>query len=159
MYQMVHLVLMAKVISHELEIAAPIERVWDLTLDIERWPELTPTITSVERLEVGPLAVGSSARLVQPRHSPRVWTVTDLQAPTRFAWSARLGRVTMTGRHDLVRIDDHTTVNRLSLELSGIGAGVVARFAGKQLLAVIATENVGFKRAAESAPQPGGATT
>ena len=89
MYQMVHLVLMAKVISHELEIAAPIERVWDLTLDIERWPELTPTITSVERLEVGPLAVGSSARLVQPRQSPRVWTVTDLQAPTRFAWSAR----------------------------------------------------------------------
>ncbi|MBX7068503.1 MAG: SRPBCC family protein [Microthrixaceae bacterium] len=147
---------MAKVIAHELEIAAPIERVWELTVDIERWPELTPTITSVERLQRGPLAVGSSARLVQPRQSPRVWTVTDLEAPTRFAWSARLGRVTMTGRHDLVRIDDHTTTNRLSLELSGVGAGVVARLGGKQLLAAIATENVGFKRAAETALSPEG---
>ena len=143
-------------IAHELEIAAPIERVWELTVDIERWPELTPTITSVERLQRGPLAVGSSARLVQPRQSPRVWTVTDLEAPTRFAWSARLGRVTMTGRHDLVRIDDHTTTNRLSLELSGVGAGVVARLGGKQLLAAIATENVGFKRAAETALSPEG---
>ena len=45
-------------LEHTIDINAPIDRVWDLTLDVEALPNLTSTMTSVERLDDGPLAVG-----------------------------------------------------------------------------------------------------
>jgi carbon monoxide dehydrogenase subunit G len=45
--------------EHTIEIEAPIERVWQVTLDVESWPKRIPTVESIERLHEGPLAVGS----------------------------------------------------------------------------------------------------
>ena len=58
-------------IEDSIDIAAPVERVWELTMDVESWPQLTPTITSVKRLDHGPLAVGSAARIKQPAQAER----------------------------------------------------------------------------------------
>ena len=43
-------------IEHTIEIDAPVKRVWELTLDVESWPQLSPTFTSVERLDAGSIA-------------------------------------------------------------------------------------------------------
>ena len=48
------------------DIAAPIERVWAATLDIERWPQWTPTVSRAKVLDPGPVAVGSKVRISQP---------------------------------------------------------------------------------------------
>src|SRR5690242_2704258 len=45
-----------------IDIDAPVERVWEVLMDVERWPDWSPTMTSVERLEPGMLRPGSSAR-------------------------------------------------------------------------------------------------
>ena len=41
-------------ISHTLTIPAPVDTVWALTTDIERWPKVMPTVTKVDRLDDGP---------------------------------------------------------------------------------------------------------
>lgn len=136
-------------IEHELIIPADVEAVWAMTVDVERWPSLTPTVTSVERLGTEPFGVGSQACIVQPKQRPRVWTVTRFEPGRHFEWSAKIGTVTMTGGHHLSPVEGGTS-NRLTLELAGFGSRLLGMVAGKQLLAAITTENEGFCAAAVS---------
>ena len=45
-----------------VDIAAPVEEVWAVMTDIERWPEWRPFETGIQRLDDGPLALGSRAK-------------------------------------------------------------------------------------------------
>ena len=135
-------------IEHTVTIPVDAATVWALTIDVEAWPGLTSTITSVEVLDP-PLGVGGRARIRQPGQRPRIWTVTRFEPERCFEWATSMGTVRLVGRHDL-EVVDGGTVNRLSIELSGPGAGVLRRLAGRQLARAIATENEGFLRAATS---------
>ena len=137
-------------IEHSIEIAAPVERVWDLTMDVESWPEHTSTITSVERLEDAPLAIGSTARIKQPAQPTRTWTVTALEPKKRFAWATKTMGTTMTGSHYLAPTE-HGTRNTLTVDIEGPLAPVVGLLIRRPIRKAITTENEGFKAAAESA--------
>jgi uncharacterized membrane protein len=143
---MVHLETM---IRNEILIEADPEAVWALTVDVERWPELTPTITEVVLLDDGPVGLGSRARIKQPGQRPAVWTVSRFEPGSRFEWWTKVGPVTMTGGHQLER-SSSGCVNVLTLEITGRGAGLAERLVGRRIGAAIDTENRGFKRAAEA---------
>ena len=86
-------------IEDSIEIAAPVARVWELTVDVESWPEFTPTVTRIEWLSPPPIAVGSKARIKQPAQRAKVWTVTDFEPERCFAWSTKSLGLEMTGTH------------------------------------------------------------
>ena len=44
-------------------IDAPPEVVWRVLIDVERWPEWTPTTDRIERLDEGEFRLGSRARM------------------------------------------------------------------------------------------------
>lgn len=95
-----------------IEVQAPAERVFDVYADVERWPEWTSSVTTVERLEAGPLRVGSRARITQPRLPVAVWQVSDLVPGRSFTWVARGPGIRTTGRHEVVPVagTDRVTV-------------------------------------------------
>ena len=136
------------IVENEIAIAAPVETVWALTLDLERWPAISPTMTSVERLDQGPLAVGSRARVKQPAQRARVWTVTRLE-PYHYEWEATLGPIRMRGGHHVTPVASGC-LNRLTLDLEGFGSHLFGRVAGRSLAKALQQENEGFKQAAEA---------
>lgn len=136
-------------INSTLEIAASVGDVWALTVDVERWPELTPTMSSVERLDSGDLGRGSRARIKQPGLRPAVWAVTDFEPERLFAWETKLATVTLRAVHVLASTPNGCR-NTLSVDLTGFGSGVLRALGGRKLLAAITTENAGFKEHAEA---------
>lgn len=132
-----------------IQIAAPVSRVWELTVDVEGWPATTPTLTSVKRVERGPIGVGSSAWVKQPGQRAKLWTVTTFEPLTMFAWSTRSWGLVVTGTH---RIEATATgvKNTLTVDVDGPLSRVVGLAAGRSIRKAIRTENEGFKRAAEA---------
>ena len=136
-------------LENEIAIAAPAETVWALTLDVERWPDISPTMTEITRLDDGPLAVGSQARVKQPAQRARVWTVTRLD-PNHYEWDAEMGPIRMRGGHHVTPTADGCT-NLLTLDLDGFGSGLFGLLAKRTLAKALREENEAFKTAAESA--------
>jgi uncharacterized membrane protein len=136
-------------IESRADIRASVDQVWSITEDVERWPSITPTITSVERLDEGPLRLGSTVRIAQPRQRPAIWTVTAIEPGRYFEWQTKVFGITMTGSHRLEAIPDGCR-NWLGLELSGFGSKLLGRIVGGKLQQAIDTENKGFKQAAEA---------
>lgn len=135
-------------LTHTVDIGAPASVVWRLTLDIERWPEFTPTITTVAKLSDGPIAAGTRARIKQPGLRPAVWVVTEVTPATRFRWETNL----LGSRFIATHIIEPTAAgcrNRVELDVVGWTAPLLAILAGARLRQVLEIEGAGFKRAAE----------
>lgn len=137
-------------IEHATDITAPPETVWRLTTDVERWPQLLEAITSLERLDAGPLAVGSTAKIKQPGQPLRTWTVTELEAPRRFVWETHGLGMRMVASHD-VEPTATGCRNTLAIDLSGPVGAVIGAVAGRRIASTIAAENAVFTTEAERA--------
>ncbi len=105
-------------LQHTVTIAAPPERVWAVVVDVDRWPERIPTVDSVERLDPGPLAVGSRTQLQQPRLGTAVWTVTELTDGSSFTWESTSAAVSITAGHT---VEPHPEGSRLVLAVTVSG--------------------------------------
>jgi uncharacterized protein YndB with AHSA1/START domain len=111
--------------SITVDIAAPPERVWSVMADVERWPEWTPTVKRIQRLEEGRLAVGSRARIEQPKLPAALWEVTELHEGRSFTWVTRSPGVRVVAKHGVEPVGKGTRAT-LSVGFSGPLGGLIA---------------------------------
>jgi uncharacterized membrane protein len=135
--------------STRIDIEAPVDRVWEVLRDVERWPEWTSTVTSVRRLDDGPLAVGSRARIEQPRIPPTEYVVTELEPSRSFTWVATGPGVRTTARHLLEALGTGGTRVTLAVEQAGLVGAVMGRFYRRLTDRYLATEAEGIKARSE----------
>ena len=142
---------MRKTVSVTVNIDAPPERVFAVLCDVERWPEWTSTMTSVQRVQSGAFGVGSTAHVRQPRLRPAVWQVTEFENRRDFTWTTRSAGLCMTAAHLIEPQGGAGSRVTLSFELSGFFAPLVSRLYGGLIERYITTESQGLKQRSESA--------
>lgn len=135
-------------IENSIRISAPQSLVWEVTTDVERWPGWTPTVTSVVRVDEGPLRPGSIARIRQPLQSEAEWTVTELVPGESFTWESRRRGLIFKASHSVVA-DGSDSISRLRLETTGILATLLYPLLRPAAGRALSQENKGLKERCE----------
>lgn len=136
--------------NHEvrIDIDAPAEIVWATLIDVGRWPEWTASVRSVELLDSA-LAPGARVRIRQPKFPPLVWTVTDFEPGTSFAWQTRSPGSDAVARHTVIDNGDRTSAAVLSVTQTGVIGTVVAFGVRPLTKRYVALEAAGLKQRSE----------
>ena len=133
-----------------IQIEAPLARVFEIFSDVERWPEWTASVTSVERLDPGPLRVGSKARIRQPKLPVATWEVTEFVEGSHFIWVAKAPGVTTVGGH-FVEAAGVGTLATSRLDQNGPGGWLIGILTKSLTNRYLALETTGLKSRAEAA--------
>jgi uncharacterized protein YndB with AHSA1/START domain len=133
----------------EQDINAPPETVFLILCDVERWPEWTSTMVSVQRLEHRAFGIGAKARVLQPKLRPAVWQVTELAKNRSFTWVARTVGLKMTAGHWIEAKGAGSRVS-LTFEFSGFLSGMASRLYRRLIGQYLDTEAQGLKRRSEA---------
>jgi carbon monoxide dehydrogenase subunit G len=134
-----------------VDIAATPQRVWEVLTDPERWPEWTPSVTSVELLD-RPLTLGSRARIVQPGLSPATFRVTRFDAGKSFTWVTGIPGILVVHAHHSVEPAHNGARATLRLRFDGLLGGVMGKKLQELNNRYLAMEAAGLKRFAEEGP-------
>jgi uncharacterized membrane protein len=135
-------------VTDSISIEAPPTVAWEITRDVARWPEWTPTVTSVRLLGDGPLQLGSVALIKQPMQPESEWVVTEFSAPHRFVWETRRTGLRLKGVHDLAPLPGGTK-STLEVEARGLLAPLLWPLLRPAMKRAIAIENRGLKARCE----------
>jgi uncharacterized membrane protein len=140
--------------EHEVVVTvdAPAEKVWSVLSDVESWPEWTESMAKVERLEDGPLAVGSTARVKQPRLAANVWRVTELKPNRSFTWTTKAVGITTVADHEIEELGPAMCQVTLRIRMTGGLVGVLSLLFGGLTRRYVQMEADGLKRQSELHP-------
>jgi len=135
-------------LKHSQIINAPLNVVWDTTIDINNWNKWTPTVEAAT-LKAETFALGSSATLKQPGMPSTIWTVTHFQNREKFSWKTSFLGMEMIASHHLKAVASEITENTLELEIRGIMALLLGPIIRKKLQGALTSENEGLKKFCE----------
>jgi uncharacterized membrane protein len=140
---------MTLVVQRSIDIDAPAPVVWAVMSDVERWPEWTASMSSVQRARTGPLAIGEQVVVAQPRLPTLIYTVTRVDDGRLFTWEAGNAASRGVGEHVLTpRIAGGCTAT-LRLSQKGPAARLVAALLDRLTRRYLRMEAEGLKARCE----------
>ena len=138
--------------EQSINIEAPQDKAWAVVSDVERWPERTASVTSVELQNNPPFGLSSIALVRQPKLPPTKWRVTRFDPPEFFEWVAKSPINTTIAGHRVTATGDATCRLTLTLEWKGIATPILALLYKNLTHRYLTMECEGMKRAAEASP-------
>jgi uncharacterized membrane protein len=138
-------------VTEQFDVSAPVDVVWGVLADVERWPSWTASMSKVEVIN-GPADTGARVRIKQPKFPTFTWQVTEWEPGHAFTWASSSSGVYSVAKHRVEPAGDGTRVT-LSIEQRGPLAWLVALLAGGVTRRYVAMEAAGLKARAEAIAQ------
>ena len=128
-------------------LAAP-GTVFAVLCDVERWPNWTPTMTRITRLDSGAFGIGSRAEVHQPKLKSSVWEVSEFEPERRFTWKSYAPGVHWVAGHEVEASVSGCRVT-LTIEVHGGLRWMVALLYGRYIEEYVITEGKSLKNHCE----------
>jgi hypothetical protein len=132
----------------QIEIQAPVQVIWNIMLQVERWHEWTPTINSIKKLGTDGFGTGTKLLIEQPKLPTAVWKVFEMKPEEGFSMAKENLFLKIVAAHILQPASNGTVVS-LSLEFSGIFGKWVAKKYQQMMEEYLAIEAACLKKEAE----------
>ena len=132
-----------------VEIDRPANLVWSVLSDVERWPEWTASMISVQHLDSAPFGIGSRVRIRQPKLKTMVWRISEYQQGRFFTWEARSPGIFVAARH-AVQASGRGCVVTLSVDQKGFMAPLIKLLWGGLTRRYVEMEARSLKKRCES---------
>jgi len=136
-------------IEVQVEIHRPPDVVWPVLVDVEHWPEWTPSVTGVERLDESAFGIGSRVRIRQPKLKSMVWRVSEFSPGRLFTWDTRNVGSSTVGSHE-IKATPHGSLVTLTITQTGLLSPLVNFLFGNLTRRFMHMEAQGLKRRCES---------
>jgi uncharacterized membrane protein len=137
------------VTTEQIHIDADAASVWQVMVDAGRWPEWTESVSSVEVLDVGPLAVGHRVRIKQPGFPAATWTVTEVVPERSFTWENRSPGMTSVATHAIDPAPAGGVDVTLTIDQTGLLAGPMKALTRARTARYVRMEAEGLKARSE----------
>lgn len=132
-----------------IDIDAPPEKVWDVMIDIERWPGWTESVHDAAVTGEGPFGLGSTAILDLAGARRSAWTVTEFEPGRTFTWESKAPGVQSVACHVIEPREDGSRVT-LWAKNSGWLAVLISPYLNYVGRRNLKWESEGLKRRCES---------
>jgi uncharacterized membrane protein len=132
-----------------VEIDAPAHLVWQVFSDVERWPEWTPSVTSLVARDGTGLAVGKRFAIKQPGMSKLVWKVTEIDPGSSWTWVQRSPGVHVSASHWVIPQPGGRTLVSQQLDQRGVLGALVGWLMAKKTKRFLEQEAHGLKARSE----------
>jgi hypothetical protein len=123
--------------DNSIEIAATTRFVWDVFVDVARWPEWTASVQRLVPLDGPAIEVGNRYEIKQPRLPNVTWEVTEVEPGVSWTWCQRSPGATTFASHELVALGPERTLVRQRIRRQGplgVVVGVLTRRLTKRYL-------------------------
>lgn len=137
-----------KIFQTTVRIDAPPQRVWDVLVDVARWPEWTESVTEAVLVQGSQLQLGAVVAIRQPKLKRALWTVTGMAPGREFTWETQSPGLYLHAVHTILPESGGCSVT-LHLTYSGLLGPLVGWLAGDMTRRYLALEAEGLKRRAE----------
>jgi uncharacterized membrane protein len=105
--------------DNSIEIDASALSVWDVFVEVERWPEWTASVQRIVPLDGAGIEVGNRFQIKQPRLPNLTWEVTEVEPGVSWTWSQRSLGATTFASHEVVPRGTERTLVRQCIQRQG----------------------------------------
>lgn len=124
--------------------------IWQVLVDVERWPTWTSTVTEVQPITRDGFRVGAKYRVTQPKLRPGIYEVTERVPHQAFTWVQKAPGATMIADHRLTAFDGSGTEVELSFATQGLFGAILGKMYAKTIADYVRTEARSLKSHCET---------